>query len=225
MAARLLTPLAPRIPVLSPPSNALDSKVDYLWSALFMSLTHGGVEFEPKIVFRDADRNLRKGALVVSGHFFLNFFVLRWLHDNGYQQSIVSRERFDREKIVGTKNEIDIIKPTPKCLLEVRRRLKAGEVVLICIDNFAPYEGCRKFEVEDRQIYFSDVIFKFAERFDVPLIFVGTQINEQNEVEIFSARPASTKSADSAAEFGEFIKKLLAQSGKKAFEKAARKNK
>ena len=208
-AAKLLSPLAQKFSLVTPPPFALDSKHDYLSSALFMSLTHHGVEFEPKIVFRDSKRDLSEGAIMVSGHFFLNFFVLRWLSDNGYRQSAVIRESYERQKVIGTKSEIDVIKPTAECLLEIRQRVKAGEIVSICVDHCEPFEGWQKLDIENRQIYISDVIFKFAERLEIPLIFFGTKLNSENEIEIFTRRPVSTNSAEAAAEFGEFLKHLL----------------
>jgi hypothetical protein len=210
----MLTPFARRFSLVAPPPFALDSKNDYLWSVLFMSLTHQGVEFEPKIIFRESERDLRKGAIMVSGHFFLNFFMLRWLFDKGYKQSTVIRDEYDRQKVLGTKNEIDVIKPTAECLMEIRRRVKAGEIISICVDHCEPLEGWQKLDVPNRQIYISDIIFKFAERLEIPLIFFGTQLNSKNEIEITTTRPVSTNSTEVATEFGEFLKYLLIKSEK-----------
>jgi hypothetical protein len=174
-----------------------------------MSLTQRGVEFDPQIVVRDSESHLMKGAIMVSGHFFLNFFVLRWLHDRGYRQSTVIRESYDRQKVFGTRSEIDVIKPNAGCLREIRRRVRQGEIISICIDHCEPFEGWRKIDVPNRQIYISESIFEFAERLEIPVIFFGTQLNSNNEIEVHTLRPVSTKSAEVAGEFGEFLKSLL----------------
>jgi hypothetical protein len=214
LAAKLLAPFAQRFSLISPPPFALDSRDDYLWSVLFTSLTHQGIEFEPKIIFRESERDLKKGAIMVSGHFFLNFFVLRWLFDQGYEQSTVIRDDYDRQKVLGTLDEIDVIKPTADCLREIKRRVKAGEIISICVDHCEPLEGWHKLDIPNRQIYISDIIFKFAERLEIPLIFFGTQLNSNNEIEITSVRPNATKSAEVTTEFGEFLKQLLVKSEK-----------
>jgi hypothetical protein len=214
LTANLLAPFAQRFSLVSPPPFALDAKTDYLWSVLFTSLTLRGIEFEPEIIFRESDRDLREGAIMVSGHFFLNFFVLRWLFDNGYKQSTVIRDEYDRQKVLGTRSEIDVIKPTAECLREIRRRVKAGEIISICVDHCEPLDGWQKLDIPNRQVYISDTIFKFAERLEIPLIFFGTQLNSNNKIEITTLRPNSTKSAEVAAEFGEFLKCLLLKSEK-----------
>lgn len=214
LAAKIIFPLTQKFSLVSPPPFALDAKCGYLWSVLFMSLTHRGVEFDPRIVFAESEWRLKEGAIFVSGHFFLNFFVARWLFDNGYRQSVVIRESYSRQKVVGTKSEIDVIKPTAECLLEIRRRVKRGEIVSICVDHSEPFEGWRKLDIPNRQIYISEIIFEFAERFEIPLIFFGTQLNPKNEIEIFTRRPVSTKSTEVAAEFGDFLKDLLTKSEK-----------
>jgi hypothetical protein len=215
LAAKFLTPFARRLSLINPPPFALDSTGDYLWSVLFTSLTHRGIEFEPKIIFRESERDLKAGAIMVSGHFFLNFFVLRWLFDNGFKQSTVIRDDYDRQKVLGTGHEIDVIKPTAECLMEIKRRVKAGEIISICVDHCEPLDGWQKLDIPNRQIYISDIIFKFAERLEISLVFFGTQLNSNNEIEITSARPVSTKSAEVAAEFGEFLKSLLIKSENK----------
>ena len=214
MAAKLLAPFAQKFSLISPPPFALDSTHDYLWSVLFTTLTHRGIEFEPEIIFRESERDLKEGAIMVSGHFFLNFFVLRWLFDQGYRQSTVIRDEYDRQKVLGTKNEFDVIKPTAECLMEIKRRVKAGEIISICVDHCEPLEGWQKLDIPNRQLYISDIIFKFAERLEIPLIFFGTRRNSNNEIEITTTRPNSTKSAEMTAEFGDFLKSLLIKSEK-----------
>jgi len=212
LAVKIIFPFTRKFSLLSPPPFALDASCDYLWSVLFMSLTQRGVEFDPKIVFGESEIDLEEGAIMVSGHFFLNFFVLRWLFDHGYKQSTVIRESYERQKVLGTKNEIDVIKPTADCLREIRRRVKSGEIISICVDHSEPFEGWRKLDIPNREIYISEIIFEFAERLAIPLIFFGTQLNANNEIEIFTRRPVSTRSAEVAAEFGDFLKELLVKS-------------
>jgi hypothetical protein len=209
IGAQLLLPFARRFSLISPKSFALGSDNDYLWSTLFSSLTHHGVTFDPKIVW-SSPAEPPKGSIFVSGHFYLNFFVIRALHDKGLKQSTVIRDEYDRQPVFGTTEKIDVIKPTAKCLREIKKRVNAGEVVTICIDHCEPIEGWKKLDIPDRQIYISEAIFKFAERLQIPLVFFGTQVNAKNEIEIHTARPVSTKVNEITSEFTEFLKPLLA---------------
>jgi hypothetical protein len=210
MGAQLLLPFARRFSLISPKSFALGSDNDYLWSTLFSSLTHHGVTFDPKIVWRGPAAEPPKGSIFVSGHFYLNFFVIRALHDNGLKQSTVIRDEYERQPVFGTTEKIDVIKPTAKSLREIKKRVDAGEIVTICIDHSEPIDGWTRLDIPDRQIYISEAIFKFAERLQIPLVFFGTQVNAKKEIEIHTVRPVSTKASEITAEFTEFLKPLLA---------------
>jgi hypothetical protein len=209
LAVRLFKPFSRRFARLSPPPFALDTQADYLWLALFTSLTYKGIEFDPQIQVRQLKEDIPNGAIFVSGHFFLNYFLIRWLYDNGYKQSIVIRDEHDFHRVIGTNDKIDVIKPNAESLLEIKKRIKAGEIISICVDHHEPLEGWQKLNIPNRSIYISDIIFKFAERLEIPLVFFGTKINADKEIEVYTARPNSTKSNNMTAEFAAFLKTLL----------------
>ncbi len=206
---RLLKPAAKRFKLVTPPPFALDNFHDYLLSVFFMSLTYNEIEFEPKLVANQTRIDTTNGAIVVSGHYFLNFFVLRWFHDQGYVQSTVIRDVYEKQPVLGTRETIDVIKPDIKSFREIKKRLKAGEIVSICIDHNESFEGWVKIDIPDRQIFITQTVFKFAEKLNVPLIFVGTKLNSDDEIEIYTAQPVSKTTDKITLEFAGFLKSLL----------------
>jgi len=209
LTAKMLAKLPRRVSGVSPPDFALDTFDDYLCSAFFTSLTLRGIEFEPKFVLRAPRIEIPKGAILVSGHFFLNFFVFRWLHDQGFRQSFVLRDEAERHPILGTTKTIEVIKPAAGCLMEIRKRIKSGEVVSICVDHSEPFDNWQKLDIPERPIYISETIFKFAKRLEIPLVFVGTKVNAQDEIEIHTVIPVSTGADELTAEFTQFLKAML----------------
>jgi lauroyl/myristoyl acyltransferase len=118
-------------------------------------------------------------------------------------------DEYDRQPIFGTTEKIDVIKPTANSLREIKKRVKAGEIVSICIDHCEPIEGWKRLDIPERQIYISEAIFRFAERLEIPLVFFATRVNSKNEIEIHTARPVSKRSNEVTTEFTEFLKRLL----------------
>lgn len=213
-SAKILTPLARAASIVVPPPFALDNFDDYLLSVMFTSLTHHGIEYQPKIVVRAEKIDLSKGAIVVSGHFFLNYFVFRWLYDQGARQSAVIRDIYDQHKVLGTKATIDVIKPDLESFREIKKRLTAGEIVSICIDHHEKFDGWVKLDVPKREIYITEKVFQFAERLGAPVIFVGTKVNKDNEIEIYATQPAAKNSAAVTVEFADFLKSVLSENKK-----------
>ena len=116
---------------------------------LLHMLTRHDVEFDPVVDVRgyaELARTYRdgNGILLAAPHAALGMFLFRLFHDGGLPMVTITGEP---ERIQGTPYFTPTIQPSPSFLLEVRTRLRRGEIVGCMLDR-AEHQGGRTFEVE-----------------------------------------------------------------------------
>src|SRR5207237_4439300 len=84
----ILEPLMSRFSRYAIPHYALGSQREYLASTLLRSLTFNDIEFEPVVKVRGDELPVSDGAILISGHFYLNFVFFRTLFDAGRETTV-----------------------------------------------------------------------------------------------------------------------------------------
>jgi hypothetical protein len=163
------------------------------------------VEFDPGLSVRGADAIGAGGALLVSGHFFLNSLLVRWLFDRGHKVTSVMFDPGDRPTIVGTRVPLDVIRPDRMVLVRIRRRVAAGGVVVMALDSARPLEGGRTVETPAGPRYVSETLPRFAERAGIPILYCATRVAPDGEVVVNVVRPSSSRADVVLDEFCRFL--------------------
>jgi hypothetical protein len=172
--ARLMSPLVERSGRLTMPPFALGSYREFCTSALFQSVTHEGIDFDPVIEIQGADR-IEPASILVSGHFYLNFLFIRWVNDNVARPGVFLLHRQEKWLLQGSRQPMDILLPGRSSLLRARDVLNAGRPVIGAIDAIEPSgKAWAKTAVSSRDDYASRSLLTYAIRSGTPLFFFDT---------------------------------------------------
>ncbi|HYE73416.1 MAG TPA: hypothetical protein VEF04_08795 [Blastocatellia bacterium] len=162
------------------------------------------VEYDPHITVLGAEA-IKRGSLIISLHFYLNPLFVRWLMDAGYQVSQVAASIPDQPKYAGSQLPGDALKSDAKVFFGIRRRVAAGGVVVIYLDHPRPLNNGRIVETPVGPRYVSDAALKFAERFQIPVLFCSTRMTEQGQIVTRVIRPSSHHAAGLLDEYCNFV--------------------
>jgi len=209
--ARLLAPISRLTGYIKMPPFALDTYSEYVTATFLQSLTNSDIEFDPNTEVHGAEHLPRGAAILVSGHFYLNFVFLRWLRDQGHSPSVFLRLGVDTWRFVGTREPMSILDPDRHSLLRVRELLRSGEIIVSAIDNNEPFQDWTKLNVSERSIFVSDRLFRFAEQLGCPVLFFYTRLGKKGTV-VADIVPATTHdAARTLSEFSNFMSAALSQ--------------
>ncbi|HYO79393.1 MAG TPA: hypothetical protein VE010_23205 [Thermoanaerobaculia bacterium] len=139
------------------------------------------ITFDPSLRMRGAA--LPDGpAIIASGHFLLNFVMLRWIFDQGGAPAMIANQPDPLVCYAGTTTRIDTLQAARGVLLTARQRLAAGRKVMVMIDDHNPAPGYVQVETAAGFRYVSPVIHRFAERLNVPLYFANVYVDSHGEL-------------------------------------------
>jgi hypothetical protein len=203
---RYFAPVAKRTGYLKQPPLALGTYHEYVTASILQSLTQCGIEFDPQIDVKGSSTIPADGAIFISGHFWLNFVFLRWLHDQQRRFSVFLLLGVDDWRIMGTREQMSTLAPEKRSLIRAKDRVRSGELVVAAIDGLRPLPNWRKLNCNARDIYVSDALLKSAERFGCPVVFFETHLDDNGEI-VANVQPAS--SADAERTFDEYERFLL----------------
>jgi hypothetical protein len=211
---KLLEPFAKASGYITLPAIALDTYREYFTASLLQSLTQAGIEFDPEIEVRGAEHIPESGAFLLSGHFYLNFVFMRWLHDRGREHSVFLLLGVDDWRIVGTRQQMRVLDPGSASLLQARRRIRSDELVLAAVDYHQPHPKRVKVECAERGIFITENIFKLAYRLRRPILFFDASLEAENKI-VVRIEPATSNSPFRAAdEYGSYLQRALSRRSK-----------
>ena len=209
--ASLLAPVLRLTGYVKMPPFALDTYREYVTATFLQSLTNDDIEFDPEIEVCGAQHLPKGGAILVSGHFYLNFVFLRWLRDQGRAPSVFLRLGVNTWRFVGTRESMPILDPDGRSLLRVRELVRSGKLVVSAIDNNEPFQDWTELNVSERPIFVSDHLFRFAEQLRCPVLFFHTCLNKKGIV-VAEMVPATTLgTARTIAEFSDFMNSAFSE--------------
>ena len=136
------------------------------------ALADGGTLFDPPFVV-DAATPIESRALYLSGHFPINAFVVRWMHDEGIEMAVLKSFPEIDPCVWGTRHHSDAVEDTPALFVKLLRRIEAGRPALMLIDNDSP--PAVAFESKYGNGHVSTQAFAFAQRFAIPTYFCSAR--------------------------------------------------
>jgi hypothetical protein len=204
--SRVATPLLRRIAPTPPFFGNLDGYREQVIIEALARLTRHGILVEPRLTVKGQAALPAGGAILVSGHFSLNWLFLRWLHDHGARVRAVAPEPPPQSDFIGTRMPLHFIKADALGLLRIRRWVAAGGVVGIVLDRREGGARWHSVPTVAGPLFVTDMIMRLAERANLPLLFVSTRLTAGDEVEVEVIRPTGTHAAVIFEEFCRFLR-------------------
>jgi hypothetical protein len=176
-AGWLLAPVLGPI-LLARYGNTTGGAADETLRVLFRAMVRMRLRHDPRLE-ADVDPELLPalqagGVLLVSGHFPINAFFIRWLHDQGYPITAV-RETPGPGFAWGTTSELDLLPPSQNVMLQLRSKLAEGRPVVVIVDNARPTARPMPVETRFGANAIATPIFTLAEKLGVPMFFYGVR--------------------------------------------------
>ena len=195
--------------IRQPDLLALDGHRGFLLALAFDRMARCGLTHDLKLTVRGGEVIREGGAIILGGHFRLNYLFLRWLHDQGWKLSAVMAFHPDPPKISGTNKRLDVIPPDAWCLHRVRRHIAEGRKVGVEVDSVVGSPGRRWIELPDGKVFISDSIFRLAERARIPIYFIAARVTPDDEIVVEVVQPTGSDADATYDEFCRFLQDSL----------------
>jgi hypothetical protein len=173
MLAPLLGPI-----LLGRYGDTVGGAIDETLRVLFRAMVRMRLRHDPRID-EDVDPELLPaleagGAVLVSAHFPINAFFIRWLYDRGHHITAV-RETPGAGYVWGTHTQLDLLPPSQHVMLQLRSKLLEGRPLVVVVDRARP--TARPVPVETRfgPTAIATPIFTLAKTLGVPVFFYGVR--------------------------------------------------
>jgi hypothetical protein len=192
----------------------MDSEREIALERALAVLTRRGLRFDPVMRFEGLELLEEavgdgRGLLVCGPHSMLNALVVRKGYDLGLAPAVVSAGPVPY--VFGTDIPPDIIHPSPRLLLDVRRMLRDGRTVGALIDG---EEDDLKYETAIATtrgtIRVSLALFQVALHCDARILFMATRVDEAGNVLATVGAPSERTMAAIAADFTAFVQRHVA---------------
>jgi hypothetical protein len=174
-----------RYPYLEPESYALRFFLDRLSAA--------GVRFDPAV--RTEGDNLydllassAKGFVLLTPHLRLNPIVPRYLLDHQRRCFVIAHEQQADDPVWGLADSVPYVPRGPHCLLQSRRRIQNGEILILAMDLPTSQVPARTIRREDREFAVYPNAFHFAAGLKVPIVFSRTSLDPKGVLRIMFRR-------------------------------------
>lgn len=185
---------------------------------LLNALTKNRTAFDPSFVVDgynhlEQARKTSKGVLVIGHHAALTVLMVRFFHDKGLDPVVITPDSGLR--VPGTLTPARTVLPSPMFLVQLRSRLRHGELVCAMPDRAEHHTGGRtkEFTTPTGQIIVAPAMIEVASRCGAEVLFTEAKLSgRQLAVKIV----APTQNASSFAEVvNEFISFVRACTGKR----------
>lgn len=165
--------------------NTVGGARDETLRVLFRAMVRMHLQYDPAIE-ADVDSELLPalkagGVVLVSAHFPINAFFIRWLYDHGHEITAV-RESPGRGFVWGTRRELDLLPPSQGVMLQLRRKLVEGRALVVIIDRARPSARPMPIETRFGATAIATPIFTLAEKLGVPVFFYGVRATKSGSV-------------------------------------------
>ena len=171
--------------------NNVGGRIDETLRVLFRALVRMRLHHDPQMD-EDVDPELLPalkagGAVLVSAHFPINAFFIRWLHDQGHAITAV-RSTPGRGFVWGTNTELDLLPPSGNVMVQLRRKLMLGRPVVVIVDKALPTARPMPIETRFGSTAVATPIFTLAEKLGVPVFFYGVRATKSANPTLFVRR-------------------------------------
>jgi hypothetical protein len=189
----------------------MDSEREVALERALAVLTRRGLRFDPVMRWEGLELleeavGAGRGLLVCGPHSMLNALVVRKGYDLGLAPAVVSAGAVPH--VSGTDRPIDIIHPSPRLLLDVRRMLRDGRTVGALIDG---EEDDLKYETSipttQGTVRVSLALFQVALHCDALILFMAARVDDEGNVVATVGSPSERTMAAISADFTAFVQR------------------
>ena len=175
---------------------------------LLNALTKNGTRFDLEILaegYQHFERAYAKGrgVLVTGHHAALTLLMVRFFHDKDLHPIVVTPD--DNLRVPGTAVRAATIQPSHMFLVNLRTKLRAGEIVCAMPDR-AEHHGRRtiEFATAASPVIVAPAIIEVAARCGAAVLFTEVRV-EGGQLVTIIAEPAASSSGDATAIMTDFI--------------------
>lgn len=122
-------------------------------------------------------------AIFVTSHHGYVALMTVYLQKRGFKVSLVAADPRSQQDFAtyvwGASPGLDIFKPNENVLLEIRKRLKEGSNVMLCVDYSRPASRRRG----TSETFVSSIGFSCAEKLDARIVFAHARLRPAGEIE------------------------------------------
>ncbi len=172
------------------------------------ALTKNGTAFDPRIRVSGFDHFVRaqargKGVLVIGHHAALSLFMVRHFYDKGFDPVVITPD--SKLRVGGTLVSVRILQPSPMFLVQLRSRLRRGELVCGMPDRGEHHmRRTIEFAMPSGRVILAPAMIQVAARCGAEVLFTEVHIEGRQLVStIASPSRAARATAESLTE--EFI--------------------
>lgn len=158
-------------------TNVIETPGEIVLYSILNALGRAGIEFDPQLHvagFELLERSVEsgKGVLLIGARTMLGHAFVRYLADHAYRLSLVSPDPY---ALFGRTTLVPTISPGLKYFLEVRERLRKGEIVIATPDR-GPAPRPRTLTVKTREgtVHFAPPLIEVAMNAKAELLFMRT---------------------------------------------------
>ena len=143
-----------------------------------------------------------KGVLVVGHHAALTLLMVRFFHDNDLDPIVISPD--PRLPVAGTLVTARTVQPSPMFLVQLRGKLRSGELVCAMPDRAEHHPGRTvEFATPAGRVILAPAMIQVAARCGAEVVFAEVRVHNRRLVG--SIRVPSPSSADAPAITADFI--------------------
>jgi lauroyl/myristoyl acyltransferase len=211
MAARVLSPLIRRTDTYREQRQLrMDGILEIALQRALDSMTRHGTPFDPIHPYIGTEKlqaamRSGQGILLAAPHAMLSYLVLRHIHDlGGAATSIAGDPRF---RVLGTNIPATAIRPSPTYLLDVRNRLRRGEIVGAMLDRDAGTpRHTVEFETAAGPVIISDALIRLAVRCNAQVVFTTARFERGRVIGYLDVpEPTSASAEEITQDFIRFV--------------------
>jgi lauroyl/myristoyl acyltransferase len=195
--ARLLTLARPR----ARSDTWLDSRLAHNLARVITHLESTGCRYTPIVHVHGAELITNalvatRGLILVTAHFQMAFFFLRWLAEEGHRVAVMTAgPNVVPEQVGGYSLPSKEIIRGPHVFLRVRRWLTGGGIVVTSPEGVSSHRRRTEFELAGQTRHASVAPFAFAERTGTPMLLVEpTFDSSRGRIAVF-VRPFAAEEA------------------------------
>jgi lauroyl/myristoyl acyltransferase len=216
MAARALAPLIRHTDSYREQRQLrMDGIMEIALQRALESMTRHGTPFDPVVRYSGTEKLLAavrkgRGVMIATPHAMLTYLILRHFQELGHSATAIAGD--PRFLVSGTSIPARAIRPSPSYLLEVRSRLRRGEIVAAMLDRDQPHPGLTvEFETAYGPVIISTALLRIAVRCNAQVVFAGVRTESGEVVGHYDTPGASSTSVeDITADFIRFVQTHVA---------------
>ncbi|MBV9493588.1 MAG: hypothetical protein JOZ54_05045 [Acidobacteria bacterium] len=167
-------------------SYRMDTEREVALLHALKSMTNAGTRFDAPLTVVNADKlaeaiDAGRGVFIATMHMVLNAFVLRHLYNIEIIPYVFANTPIS---ILGTPHVTHMIAPTPGSVMEARRLLREGEIVVAMLDEAGADDSGRivSFDTPVGPLRIRETLLHLAHRCGAAIFFLSSYQNDEGGI-------------------------------------------